>query len=525
MRSLNPHPLFPVIECLRGAVVAMVVLLLVQTFLAEGLLTPHVVSSCSMSPALRGPHIALRCPECQTMFCIETGHLPQTSPDDLPLSWATCPACAFAQVPVFRDSFHKGDRIFVNRAMPSLRPIRRWETILFRTPDNGKLTVKRVVSLPGETLEIRDGDIYIDGKIAAKSFAVQNEMRISVPYGRWEMQAAEESGLYELAYHPVRNVPHTKPMFEFENDFNEKASSNPISAEVENKKWQPGTQRSGVTGESEWKDRNAWIPEPMSESRNMRACASIPHTPVTPFVTLTAFPAAIGDLKPLSESKIDAEELPRHSLYGVTNQLCENQWRGQDANNIFSVDDLALTFDWQPEMAMPLSISLRDDAEERVQIGFDLNQRTLIVIAGTTAWKNRLSSFVGNGPHKIEISFFDQLLRVAIDNSIVFEQPLDKNVITSFALCLPGHKILSQLEQETTIKRQIENLRVWRDVYYTQKPNGFPNASSSYAVTVPKGCYFLLGDNSCFSVDSRSWQNTFVTQRDIIGLVTLWTQE
>ena len=520
MRSLNPHPLFPMIECLRGAVIAIVVLLLVQTFFVEGLLTPHVVSSCSMSPALRGPHVALRCPECQTAFCIETGHLPQTSPDDLPLSWATCPACAFAQVPVFHDSFRKGDRIFVHRAIPSLRPIRRWETILFRTPDDGKLTVKRAVGLPGETLEIRDGDIYIDGKIAAKPFAVQNEMRISVPHGRWEMQAAEESGLYELAYHPIRNVPHTKPLFEFEANFNEEVSSNPISANVENKKWQPGTQRSGVTGESGWKNRNAWIHEPMSESRNKRACASIPPTPVTPFVTLTAFPAAIGDLKPLSEGKIDAEELPRHSLYGVTNQLCENQWRGQDADNIFPVDDLMLTFDWRPENAMPLSISLRDDTEECVQIDFDLNQQTLIVIAGTTAWKN-LSSFVNNGPHKIEISLFDRLLRVTIDDSIVFEQPLDKNTVTTFALCLPGNKMLSQHEQEAAIKRQIENLRVWRDVYYTQKPDGFPNASSAFAVTIPKDCYFLLGDNSCLSVDSRSWQNTFVTQRDIIGLATV----
>jgi len=29
-----------------------------------------------------------------------------------------------------------------------------------------------------------------------------------------------------------------------------KVFSNPISAKAENKKWQPGTQRSGVTGES-----------------------------------------------------------------------------------------------------------------------------------------------------------------------------------------------------------------------------------------------------------------------------------
>ena len=442
MRPLNTHPLFPVIECLRGAVVAIVVLLLVQTFLVEGLLTPHVVSSCSMSPALRGPHVALRCPECQTAFCIETGHLPQTSPDDLPLSWATCPACAFAQVPVFRDSFHKGDRIFIHRAIPSLRPIRRWETILFRTPDDGKLTVKRVVGLPGETLEIRDGDIYVDGKITAKPFAVQNEMRIPVPYGRWEMQMAEESGLYELAYYPIRNVPHTKPLFEMNDDSN--------------------------------------------------------------------------------ESNIHSEELPRHVLYGVTNQLCENQWRGQDADNIFPVDDLMLTFDWRPENTMPLSLRLADVATEKpIELDFNPGDYTLRVSIDVNTFQSDLPRLATDNPHRIVVSLFDRQLTVAVDDSIIFEQPLDVKIAIPFALCLPGNKMLSQLEQETAIKRQIENLRVWRDVYYTQKPDGFPNASSFFSVTIPKDCYFLLGDNSCFSVDSRSWQNTFVTQCDMIGLISL----
>lgn len=34
---------------------------------------------------------------------------------------------------------------------------------------------------------------------------------------------------------------------------------------------------------------------------------------------------------------------------------------------------------------------------------------------------------------------------------------------------------------------------------------------------VPKGCYFMLGDNRAVSEDSRYWQHKFVPEKDILG--------
>ena len=54
---------------------------------------------------------------------------------------------------------------------------RRWEPVVFVSPeDEGSLVVKRVVGLPGETVQLRDGEVWIDGQPARKTFAEQQSL-------------------------------------------------------------------------------------------------------------------------------------------------------------------------------------------------------------------------------------------------------------------------------------------------------------------------------------------------------------
>lgn len=57
-----------------------------------------------------------------------------------------------------------GDRIFGNRLAYLLGGPERYDIVIFRYPyDESQLFIKRVIGLPGETVEIIDGKVYIDG--------------------------------------------------------------------------------------------------------------------------------------------------------------------------------------------------------------------------------------------------------------------------------------------------------------------------------------------------------------------------
>lgn len=55
------------------------------------------------------------------------------------------------------------DVVLVDRWTNSRRDPRRGEIVHFRSREDGDWVLKRVVALPGETLELRDGRVWIDG--------------------------------------------------------------------------------------------------------------------------------------------------------------------------------------------------------------------------------------------------------------------------------------------------------------------------------------------------------------------------
>jgi signal peptidase I len=57
------------------------------------------------------------------------------------------------------------ERIFINKFVYRFEPVERGDVVVFWYPlDRSKSFIKRVVGLPGETVEIRQGRVYVNGK-------------------------------------------------------------------------------------------------------------------------------------------------------------------------------------------------------------------------------------------------------------------------------------------------------------------------------------------------------------------------
>jgi len=63
------------------------------------------------------------------------------------------------------------ERIFINKFVYRFEPIERGDVVVFWYPlDRSKSFIKRVVGLPGDTVEIRDGSVYVNGKLLPEPY-------------------------------------------------------------------------------------------------------------------------------------------------------------------------------------------------------------------------------------------------------------------------------------------------------------------------------------------------------------------
>jgi signal peptidase I len=168
---------------LRYFALVLIITLMIRAFFLES----FTVTSGSMAPSLLGIHRQCACPKCG--FPVVVGAPPADV--DPVLHWQVrCPNCGQGDLGLENQPDRPGQWLLVDKNVYEWRSPRRWELVVFRGP-NGTPYVKRVVGLPGETVQIKDGDVYINGElsrrtrdqIARMSFPVY-EQDYFVP-GRW----------------------------------------------------------------------------------------------------------------------------------------------------------------------------------------------------------------------------------------------------------------------------------------------------------------------------------------------------
>jgi len=84
-------------------------------------------------------------------------------------------------------SLHSDERLVVEKLSYRLRGPQRFDIVVIRVPSQGdELLIMRVICLPGESVEIRDGVVYINGAELGEPFVEQRtypgrDAKVTVP--------------------------------------------------------------------------------------------------------------------------------------------------------------------------------------------------------------------------------------------------------------------------------------------------------------------------------------------------------
>lgn len=105
----------------------------------------------SMAPTLFGAHESTHCPHC--------GHINRFAAESFPAALYFCGRCR-EQIKNPKFESQPGDSVQVQ----SVEKLNRWDVVLVRDPTEPLRIVKRLVAFPGEKLQIKLGDLWINGK-------------------------------------------------------------------------------------------------------------------------------------------------------------------------------------------------------------------------------------------------------------------------------------------------------------------------------------------------------------------------
>jgi signal peptidase I len=184
-------------------ITAFVLAFVFRAFVMEAFRIP----TGSMADTLKGAHFRLCCPQCGYRYDY---NFADQSPGYDSTAVPSCPSCRYLLPAQFlKTPVSNGDRILVLKCIYQFREPSRWDVIVFKNPREPRVNyIKRLIGKPYETVEIIDGDICIDGKIARKPAKVQEELWMPV-YDNDYQPVRPEQRRFNGHYwqQPFRNLP------------------------------------------------------------------------------------------------------------------------------------------------------------------------------------------------------------------------------------------------------------------------------------------------------------------------------
>lgn len=72
--------------------------------------------------------------------------------------------------PSMQPNFHTGERIIVNKIIYDIRDPKHGEVVVFHVPSEGRDFIKRVIGVPGDTVQVEGDTITVNGQVVDETY-------------------------------------------------------------------------------------------------------------------------------------------------------------------------------------------------------------------------------------------------------------------------------------------------------------------------------------------------------------------
>lgn len=509
-----------------------VAVLLFRTFAAEG----YMISTGSMAPCLLGYHKRVVCPTCQMIFPFGTAYDTDEDPEaNLPMTsrlHAVCPNCGQPGIDVSEVPRNHGDQLLVNKQAFLYQSPKRWEVIVFRNPAHPtEAYVKRAIGLPGERIQIVGGDVVVNGQVARKSYSQQVATRILV---------------HDHDFQPIDD-PEFQPHWQIvdpEQEVTLRTNSLSWSAKKSSFAFHGEKVRRPDKESFAWVEYHHWMRSggmhdttvPLDQWPDSLDSASVPkaglrYDPRKGEFSVTGTLSQEIARQLLAMTDDDAFRNAVRELYEASHIVAVTDEYGynpaDEAGTPNPVRDLMVSMKIDPEGGAGEFVIEITNGATVFAVVFDMIRREVHLFAeplpegtalnsqpigfapksepvASAPWPKSLSTNGGT----VEVSLFDKQVLVAIDRETLMDP-------WPFELPSGGQPPRIPIRFGARgLDIKVSQLKVFRDVYYT-------DARARHAVNRPYELsdeeYFVLGDNSPVSHDSRRWEKPGVHRSLLIG--------
>jgi signal peptidase I len=428
-----------------------------------------IIPTGSMAETLAGAHATNLCPNCGYEYMIGPSRT-QGNSDQMP-SEIQCPNCQWVEdtstgkADGVRLNKKAGDRIMVHGwpyAVGGWLGPRRWDVVVFKNPNEPDVNfIKRLIGLPGETIELINGDVFVKAP-------GQDEARIAQKTP--QAQEALWFHYYDHDYLPLRPAPLGYQMPD-----HKPAIYYPHWAQHE--------------PEGHWAGLDARI---------------LRFNATTAPREAIVFSSDVEGLRPGVIGDQYGYNAPRRYDGGRIDQNIVNDLRvGADVKIVDGDGYVELELSRYES-----TFRARLHADGRLTLEWQSSQQA--------DWEPlaeavQVAPVRGAAPRRLALSHADGIVAVELDTRRVMQGDPQRYKL----------EIVAARRQEARPRRprvriaaeqvaaELSHLRIDRDVHYT--PVGFSGAGgpgngvSGNPIRLPDDAYFVLGDNSPSSQDSRLW--------------------